>query len=170
MSTSVHRAHRFKNLLQWTVTIILILGVYLWQTRDLLDSGEAIEQHQLPTLGGGTATLLADNKPSLIYFFVPWCQICSLSIGNLEQFDADEIAVKAVALDYASVEAVQDFVDEHKVRAEVLLGHQALKQAFRLRGYPTYYIVDSQGEIQASDMGYSSSVGMAVRHWLATGR
>jgi thiol-disulfide isomerase/thioredoxin len=155
---------------QWPLLLIALAGVYLWQTRDLLDTGNQVSTTALPLLAGGSAPIVeGQGKPTLVYFFAPWCQICSLSIGNLDDLDAEQINIKKVAMDYASLENVWEFVKEHDVQGEILLGHEGLKQQFRVYGYPTYYILDKDGKVLARDMGYSSGLGLKLRQWLATG-
>lgn len=155
---------------QWPILLVALAGVYLWQTRDLLDTGNQVNTTALPLLAGGSAPIVeAQGKPTLVYFFAPWCQICSLSIGNLDDLDAEQITIKKVAMDYASLENVWQFVKDHDVQGDVLLGHEGLKQQFRVYGYPTYYILDKDGKVLARDMGYSSGLGLKLRQWLATG-
>ncbi|GGD64273.1 TlpA family protein disulfide reductase [Lacimicrobium alkaliphilum] len=160
-----------KSWWQWLLLVVILAGIYLWQTRDLLDTGSQVNTTALPLLAGGSAPLIeAQDKPTLIYFFAPWCQICSLSIGNLDDLDSRHINIKKVAMDYASLENVWKFVKDHQVQGDVLLGHEGLKQQFRIYGYPTYYILDKDAKVVARDMGYSSGLGLRVRQWLAAGR
>lgn len=157
-----------KNWWQWLLLVVALAGIYLWQTKDLLDKGSQVSTTALPLLAGGSAPIVEkQEKPTLIYFFAPWCQVCSVSIGNLDDLDTSRINIKKVAMDYASLENVWQFVKEHQVQGEVLLGHEGLKQQFRVYGYPTYYILDKDGKVLARDMGYSSGLGLKVRQWLA---
>jgi thiol-disulfide isomerase/thioredoxin len=99
----------------------------------------------------------------LIYFFAPWCKVCSLSIGNLEYLNSDKINIVRVALDYSNVEAVQNFAAKHNISNQILLGHEGLKQQFKIQGYPTYYIIDDQQKVMAKSFGYSTALGLKLR-------
>ena len=68
-----------------------------------------------------------------------------------------------MALDYSNVQEVQDFAIEHNISSQILLGHEALKQQFKIQGYPTYYIIDEQQKVLAKSYGYSTALGLKLR-------
>lgn len=153
----------------WTRDILLIVGVFVgittWQARDMLDTDGSviIQQQNLVSLQGEVLPLLSDEKPNLIYFFAPWCQICALSIGNLDYLNPESVNVVVIALDFGAKEEVQAFVDKHEVHNTVLLGHDALKQQFSVQGYPSYYLVDQNNTVVSSSFGYSTAIGLKLR-------
>ncbi|WP_299075358.1 redoxin family protein [uncultured Paraglaciecola sp.] len=158
--------------LKWRILlrdVVLICGVFFaidaWQSRNLLalNSHVLVKQQRLVALDGETKPLLTPGKPTLIYFFAPWCTVCSLSIGNLEYLDPEKVNVVRVALDYADVQAVQSFADKHNITSQVLLGHAGLKQQFNIQGYPTYYILDGNHKVLAKSYGYSTALGLKLR-------
>ena len=55
---------------------VLIAVVLAWQSRDMLkqDGSVAPQNQVLVTLDGERMRLLSDEKPTLVYFFAPWCQ------------------------------------------------------------------------------------------------
>ncbi|GAB3033465.1 TlpA family protein disulfide reductase [Bowmanella dokdonensis] len=163
------RSRRLRALGRWALLILLLGGVYQWQTRHMLVSGSQVEEISLLSLQRESILLAADERPVLLYFFAPWCGICAASIGNLNSLDSKAVRVITIAMDYGSVEEVWEFVRRHEVSGPVLLGHQELKMTFNLRGYPTYYLLDRDNRVLASDMGYSSGLGLKVRQWLASG-
>lgn len=131
----------------------------------MLDDNSQLQvaTQMLVGLDGQTSTLIKPNKPTLIYFFAPWCKICSLSIGNLEYLDTNQLNIVRVALDYSNVEEVQNFADIHNISSQILLGHEGVKQQFKIQGYPTYYILDEQQKVQAKSYGYSTALGLKLR-------
>ena len=72
-----------------------------------------------------------------------------------------------VALDYSNVEEVQNFADKHNISSQILLGHEALKQQFKIQGYPTYYILDEQQKVLAKSFGYSTALGLKIRQFFS---
>ncbi|MGB1238366.1 MAG: redoxin domain-containing protein, partial [Pseudomonadales bacterium] len=103
----------------------------MWQQRDLLSDNEAAPQFELAELYTGKSTaLVTPGKPTLLYFFAPWCTVCKLSIGNLA-FVTEDIQVAAIALDYRSIEEVADFIDGKELSVPVLLGTSALSKAYK---------------------------------------
>ena len=120
---------------------------------------------QVPTLMGETVSLHSQGKKTVIYFFAPWCQVCHVSIGNLQAlYEKNEhIDVIAVAMDYSSIEAVMDFTKQHQLTFPIALGNEEIKQAFSISAYPSYYVISEENYIIGKSMGYSSELGLYLR-------
>lgn len=88
--------------------------------------------------------------------------MCKLSIGNLA-FVTEDIQVAAIALDYRSIEEVADFIDGKELSVPVLLGTSALSKAYKISAFPTYYVIDSKGNVSQRSVGYSSALGLLWR-------
>ena len=144
----------------WVVLAITL--VTLWTQRDMLEADTQAQQQQLPRLSGGSEPLLIEGQRTLVYFFAPWCSICKLSIGNLDSV-SDQVRTIAVALDYQNVAAVAEFIAEVELESPVLLGNRALREAYQIKGYPSYYVIDEFGKVEARSAGYSSLAGLLWR-------
>lgn len=85
----------------------------------------------VPTLMGETVSLNSQGKTTILYFFAPWCQICHMSIGNLQSlYEKNEnIDVVAVVLDYMDVEQVLDFTKQHQLTFPIALGNEKIGRA-----------------------------------------
>jgi len=120
---------------------------------------------KVPTLMGEKVSLNSQGKVTVLYFFAPWCQVCHASIDNLQAlFQKNEnIDVVAIALDFTSKDEVMRFTSKHQLTLPIALGSEAIKQAFAITGYPSYYILDEQNIITGKSMGYSSEVGLYLR-------
>lgn len=158
---------------KWTIEIIAIIGIVLgisaWQTRDMLaaDGSVALTNPNLVSIEGEVLPLLASDKRTLVYFWAPWCNICSVSIGSLENVDAASLNIVTVAMDYDSLESVEKFVSEHAVESKVLLGNEQLKRQFQILGYPSYYLVDEDAKVVAKSFGLNTSIGIRLKDWLS---
>ncbi len=121
--------------------------------------------HTLPTLHGEEITLSSDNKPLVVYFFAPWCQVCHASIGNLQSIyeKNDAIDVIAVAMDFTSQAEVEKFTRQHKLTFPIALGDHRTKSNFKVQGYPSYYVINEQNLIASKSMGYSTELGIYLR-------
>lgn len=154
------------RLLQVAVLLLPALALYAWQTRDLLPQGARSPAPglDLRRLNGGNFDGEAlGGRPAVIYFFATWCGVCAASAPQLrwyERFFGEAAPLVLVALDYRSPGEVQAWLAEHRIDAEVLLGDAATAEAFRIRGFPTYYIVDSEGRIAARDFGFTTLPGL----------
>ena len=145
----------------------LIALVFYWQSADMVetDGSIAIANTRLPALSGETDFLFTQGKPTLVYFFAPWCQVCHLSIGNLDYLDESNVNIVRIALDYESVSSVTQFAQQHNIRSEIFLGNERVKQTFKVTAYPTYYLLDSEQNIIAGSKGYSTAVGLKLREY-----
>ncbi len=153
-----------------SILILIFLAVSAWQNRNLLGEGESVAEGNqvLISLDGETTIMQPDGeKPTVVYFFAPWCHICKASIGNLEYVDSSRFHVLRIALDYESEQEVREFVADAGIDAPVYLGNDALQAKYNITGFPTYYLLDKEYAVTDRAMGYSSAAGLKVRTWLA---
>jgi peroxiredoxin len=160
-----------KQTFSWAGQLVLFsalwLGISYWQEKDLLQDAIAAPAFDLLSLAGDRV-LLADIEAerTLLYFFAPWCSICRLSIGNLNQLNADKsLAVVAIGLSYQSPSEVTKFVGDQQLEVPVLLGtHQTLVE-YKIEMFPTYYVLDEQKRVISKSVGYSTGLGMKARSY-----
>ncbi len=113
----------------------------------------------------GESISLTPKKKTVIYFFAPWCKICHASIENLQEiYQKDEnLDVIAVALDYLEPEEINDFVADHQLTFPVAFGNEEVKKAYKIKAYPSYYVVDKENTVLGKSMGYSTEMGLYIR-------
>ena len=155
--------------LEALLVVAIVAGIQAWRARDLLPADErtAIPAFELTDLEGRTwrSTDLA-GKPAVIYFFAPWCGVCAASSPQLRWFHrwrGDDVQVILIGLDYGAPSEVREYARKHSLTMPVLFGTPATGAAFRISGYPTYYVIDAQGRIARRDFGLSTVAGLWVR-------
>lgn len=162
---------RFGLLAELVVLLLLFLAVRAYQTRDLLKTdGEPAPELRLPALTGDELDLARmGGRPTLVYFFAPWCGVCSASADNVRRLrsmrDEQALSILVVALDWQSVEEVSAYAERHRLNVPVLLGDEKTQRDWKVTGFPTYYVVDAEGRIVRKDYGYSSQLGLWWRSW-----
>ena len=153
------------------VAILLVFAlIHGWQTRHLLPGGnEALApDFMLASLDQETFQLsdFRDRK-TILYFFSPTCGICNASMPNLQKLheasDRDELQIFGVALDYTGSAEVREFTDRHEFSFPVLLGTWQEAANYRIRGFPTYYVIDGTGRVEQRSVGYSTLLGLKWR-------
>ena len=158
-----------KTIKEVVFFVVVIFLITSWQERGLLedDGSQVIEPLQMVNLNGTVEPLVAEGKRTLVYFFAPWCNVCEMSISNLNGLDGEKLDVVRVALDYQSQNEVERFVKRADVEGRVVLGNDFHKQRFNVPGYPTYYILDEHQKIIASSFGYSTGLGVKLKNYLS---
>jgi len=161
------------RVLQAMVLLLPAVGIYAWQTRDLLPDGsrDPAPALELPVVqegrSGGNEPV---SRPAVLYFFAPWCGVCAASAPQLrwyERFLGDSTPLVLVALDYESPQQVREWLARHDLDSPVLLGDARTAEAYRIRGFPTYYVIDPQGRVAARDYGFTTLLGLWWRTlWL----
>ncbi len=161
------RLKRF--LLEALVVVLVVAGLQAWRARGLLPADERTfaPTFELPDLKGRpwSTTELA-GKPAVIYFFAPWCGVCAASSPQLRWFHrwrGDEVQVLLVGLDWSTTDELREYAVRHQLKMPVLAGSPATGAAYRIQGYPTYYVIDERGRIARRDVGLSTIAGLWLR-------
>lgn len=164
------RSHYWLSLVFDAVLIISIfLAIGLWQARDLLpqDSDQPAPSFSLPDRQGNIISL--DDyrgKRVVVYFFAPWCKICSMSMHNLVDVAAKEdpeLIILALGVEYQQAEEIWEFVDNHELQMPVLLGSRKQMLDWKIQAFPTYYVLNEAGQIISRSVGYSTELGIRWR-------
>lgn len=158
-------------IIQILIVFVVFQSVsFLRETSMLSTDTEINSQSDLvfthvPTLMGETISLNSQGNKTIIYFFAPWCQVCHVSIGNLQGLyeKNDQLDVIGVALDYSSVDEVMTFTQQHQLTFPIALGSEKIKRAFSISGYPSYYVISEENSIIGKSLGYSSELGLYLR-------
>ena len=156
------------------VMVCLVVGaVFAFQQRNMLpsDGSVVIPDTLFVTLEGATmdapsnATrmLLAEDKPTLVYIFAPWCSVCRVSINNLDSLDPNKVNLVRIGVDYQNVEALSQFVDEVGIKGDVLLGNRQTMKDFKVTAFPSIYILQLDGSVVGRSVGYTTSLGLKLR-------
>lgn len=166
------RWRKYSSLLLNAVFMIAaVLIVSAFQARNMLDTDKLTAPELTATTLAGNAFDLAavDALPTLIYFFAPWCHYCAFSSDNLNRLrawrDEENLRIITVALDWKSVAEVQEYATKHDLTMPVLLGDASIARDWKVFGFPTYYVLDSEHRVVRRDIGYSTQLGLWWRSW-----
>lgn len=157
--------------MQALLFVAAFMAISAYQARSLL----ATDQEPAPALRAttlqGEAFDLVDlkGKPALIYFFAPWCRYCSASADNLVRLrrlrSEEELAVIVVALDWQEHAQIIEYADKHELNMPVVMGNGEIATDWKVHGFPTYYVLDSEHRVARRDFGYSTQIGLLWRSW-----
>jgi len=163
------RGHFWGSL---AVDVALIVTAFvlvsMWQTRDLPDDDHTppLELAWLDDMRADT--VMVPGQVGVVYFFAPWCFYCRKSIDNLDDLVASgKLAwARVVALEYGDLNEVREFIKETGVDLPVLLGGPKTSSDWSIRGFPTYFVIDEDGQIASRSVGYSTRIGLEARVWM----
>ena len=119
--------------------------------------GKTAPNFTLDSLDGSQVELLSDSRhPILINFWATWCPPCVAEMATIQQFYKDSgraFRVLAVNADEPA-EDVQRFANEHGLSFDILLDPGGnVQELYRLRGYPTSFILDGNGVVRKEHVG-----------------
>lgn len=156
-------------LLQAVFFLAIFLGIsWLKETR-LLDTDGSITAPDFHLLSVNQEWMSLDDlkgKPTLLYFWAPWCSVCKVSMPNLQSFFEDnkqDFNVVTIALSYENQLEVIKALESKKMTIPTLFGTPTVGEDYKISAFPTYYILDEEGYLVSKSMGYSSEVGMTLR-------
>ncbi|WP_196137924.1 peroxiredoxin [Aliikangiella sp. G2MR2-5] len=170
-----NKSKRLKSISSWILQALVLIIIFViitwWQQKEMLSSNESLPAPSfvLPSLAGDTVSFPAmDSKgKTLLYFFAPWCRVCHLSVGNLqdvyERNSDKDLSIYLIALDWKEQNQIDDFVRQHSLTIPVLLGTDKISNAYKIQGFPSYYLISEENKIIAKDMGYSTEAGIIIR-------
>ena len=107
------------------------------------------------------------KKPLLIHFWATWCPTCKLEAGNIQTisnyFDVITIAVKS-----GTNSEISQYMKSNHFDFKVINDADGeLSSHFLVSAFPTTFIYNAQGNLQFTEVGYSSVIGLYLRMWWA---
>ncbi len=149
--------------------VALILAVFLaigaWRAPEAPEG-------PLPALEGttlrGDALGLSDyaGEAFILHFWAPWCPVCRMETGTIDGL-AEDLPVVTVAMQ-SDPEAVADHLAEKQAEFPVILdpdGRHARR--FGVQGVPASFVVDADGDVRFTTVGYTTGPGLRARLWWA---
>ena len=169
---TIKQARWFRWLRELMLLTVVFGGVMIYQSRNHLSSGSSTPTFDLQVLDGAGSVASASlmGKPTVLYFWAPWCGVCEASSHNMAAVNeavSDEYNVLSVALEYRSLDAVREFAKRNDVTYPVLLGNRSVSDQFSVSAFPTIYVLDDEGRVSSSVVGYTTEIGIRARLWWA---
>lgn len=157
--------HRILRLmLELLFLIFCVYLIHLWQTRDTVTGpapsliGQTLEgeSFNLNTLRG---------QPVLVHFWATWCPVCQLQAGTIDGLMSDYPLV-TVAMQSGSDAAIRSYLEEHELGFPVISDPQGtLASNWGVAGVPTTFLLDAEGNIRFTEVGYTTGPGLRARIW-----
>lgn len=104
-----------------------------------------------------------EGKPVLIHFWSTNCPICELEIPNIQSV-SKKYEVLSIAINSGSDEMLQAYMKKHGLDFRVINDtHGIWAKQFKIEVFPTTFIYSSKGELQFTEVGYTTTAGLLAR-------
>ena len=166
--------HLRKRWRAHALNLLMLLGVFAgthwWQTRNLpsgplpalpleLASGERLSLEQWRSRHPGQATAL--------YVWAQWCPICRVQEPTITGLQQDH-PVLTVAMQSGQTAQVARLLQERRLPWTTAVDPDGnIAGALDVHAVPTILVMDAQGNVTGSSVGYTSAWGMRLRLWWA---
>ncbi|MDH5301125.1 MAG: protein disulfide oxidoreductase [Gammaproteobacteria bacterium] len=158
------------NWKSWLINISIVLVAY-WAIQ--LYQGQDAPSGAAPLLSGisldGKPVDLRQmrDKPVLVHFWATWCGVCRLEYASIDKL-ASEYQVITIATQSGSRSQVREHVKRVGITAPVLVDDLGLMaRHYGIRGFPSSFVIDPQGNISDLEVGYTTYWGLKARLWWA---
>jgi len=167
--TTLKQKYRDSRVFRWTVDLTVMLGIVFaigaFQTRN--HPRGAAPGYTFSTLEQAPVTLASlSGKPTLLAVWAPWCGVCKSESDNVSRARAwlgERANVVSVATAFNDVSEVRQYMSAQGVDYPVLLADEDFQRVMHVEGFPTVFVLDSQGRIVTSVQGYTTTLGMVLR-------
>lgn len=158
---------RWRWVIEIGVLALVVFAVHAYQVR-------ASAAGPAPPLTGvglqGEPVDLAQfrERPVLVYFWASWCPICRVQQPVIKAVGEDWTVVSVAWQEDLSTDALRDYVQKAGFEFPVLEDVDGdLGKRYGIQGVPTAFVVDPAGQIRFVEVGYSTTLGLRARLWLA---
>jgi thiol-disulfide isomerase/thioredoxin len=143
---------------------ILSNVISLYKSQTLLDEPLTVENVKLIN---NQIYNIDNTKPLLLHFWATWCPTCKLEASNIE-FLSKYFQVITIAVKSGSSYEIKKYLDKHNYDYMVVNDENAkLSSKFNIGAYPTTFIYNKDKKLIFSEVGYTSTLGLALRMFWA---
>jgi thiol-disulfide isomerase/thioredoxin len=153
--------------LEGVLLLAAVLAIRTYQTRGHAD-GQAPQVEA--RLLDGTPVRLGEpgSAPVMLHFWASWCGVCRAEEGNVQAL-AKGGQILGVASRSGSSAEVQRYMQEHGLSFPVVNDPQGvIARKYGVQAYPSSFFLAADGSIQSSEVGYTTTLGLRLRLWLAS--
>ena len=148
------------------VFVIIVAGIRAWQQRDMV-SGTAPALHGITVSGLPYELPTHPAKPMLVHFWGSWCPICRAEQGTISDIARDQNVI-SVAMQSGKTEEVVRYMQQQGLTFPAINDADGIiSRSWGVNALPASFIIGTDGKIRFIEVGYTTSLGLKLRLWLA---
>jgi peroxiredoxin len=160
-----------RSLIGFAVALMLgaALAMVMSRGTTLLDQDSEAPPFELSSLEGDEPVSLESlrGKLVLVDFWSSSCPPCVRQMRDLEvihqRLSKQDVVVLGINTEGANPDFLREFSRKRGVRYKVLIDRGAVMDSYHVTSLPTLYLIDRQGKIRWSNVGYTSHQVLETR-------
>ena len=158
------------RIVKIALDLLLVLAVYFavrtYMQYDLVKGSAPSLQGNL--LSGEMVNLQSlRGQAVMVHFWANWCKVCKLEQNSIDAISKDHTVI-TVAMNSGAEAEVKKYLVENALSFPVIVdADSSISNRFGVKGVPTSFVIDADGNIAFTDVGYTTEAGLRLRLWLA---
>lgn len=104
-------------------------------------------------------TIIQNKLPLLISFWEPWCSPCIPALTKLKKLQQHyKSKIRIIGISSSNIENTISILNAKKINFQNLIGTKELNNKYNITGFPTYFLVNSEGIIINEYFSFSSEI------------
>ena len=115
----------------------------------------------------GTSYSHPKDKPVLIHFWATWCPTCKIEASNIQSISKN-YEVLSIAVNSGEDTKIKEYMSKNNFDFKVYNDESGFfAKEFNIAVYPTTFIYDKEKNLIFSEVGFTSTLGLYFRMWIA---
>lgn len=156
-----------KTILQIIFLIFIVFIVRMYQQQDLLKEDAFL--FNSVSLNNQIISVSKKNAPILLHFWATWCAICKLEGNNAQNLSPDYTVVN-IAMQSGTNAKLKKYAKENDMDISLIINDNTatIAKKYGVKATPTSFIVDKNGKIVFTEVGFTTELGLRLRLWWAS--
>jgi thiol-disulfide isomerase/thioredoxin len=151
-------------LIMFVVMVVASNIISLYKSSDL--NADKLSLKNLRTIDNKFIDI-DNDRPVIVHFWATWCPTCKIEASNIQTL-SQNYQVISIAVKSGDNKDIELYLDKHNYDFNTINDYDGfLANIFNISAYPTTLIYDKDNNLVFIDVGYTSTIGLYLRVWLA---